>query len=178
MNCALCQHPYETAKHLFFRCPITTNNINIVAQNQLTNIDISRMKVQEIMSLIYDKLDEKNFIHLSVIWWNIWYMRNKSIFENKPVTDVRQEAAKQIKDWNIANKLENKITNIRKRKNIQWTKPVEGNIKLIFDGSKMNNDHGSFGYILRDNQAKIVTFDYGQCGYTSVLHAEAFALRK
>lgn len=64
-----------------------------------------------------------------------------------------------------------------KIKHIAWT--LKGNfVKLNFDGSKKSNDESSFGYIIWDSNANLMTLGFEKWGSFFILTTKILGLRQ
>ena len=63
-------------------------------------------------------------------------------------------------------------------RNAGWTRPPDDWFKLNFDGSKLDDKWAALGYVIRDSQGREAILGSKACGHTSVLVAEALALRE
>lgn len=119
------------------------------------------------------------------VLWEIWFFRNKKVWDNKSVTGmiVMEWSAKYFQEWKVA-KVSNTLSVGRKSLSTQtsshrWKAPGMGSFKLNTDAAiKLGDDTFSIGLVLRDHQGEFVG---GKVKCTmkvsSVLEAEVLAIK-
>ena len=65
----------------------------------------------------------------------------------------------------------------RKKKGIKWEKPEKGKFKLNFDGSLVNGK-ASISFVIRDENARVITMRGEKVYCNSVVGVEVNATRK
>jgi len=60
--------------------------------------------MSEAMNDLWKNLSKKHMQDLAIIWWNVWYARNKKIFrnENIDITEIGILINNQIQQWKYA----------------------------------------------------------------------------
>ena len=122
---------------------------------------------------------------LNFLLWTIWKGRNVVLFQNENFNPIACiiKAKRACAEWSIRNCLSVDdyyigcpFGPVSKNKIAQLEPPPIGRVKLNFDGSVLHTS-ATGGYIIRDWRGTILRARSHQYGCTSVIMAEARALR-
>lgn len=137
-------------------------------------MDDQNKGIKDILQEIRKRIEGDELETLALLWWNIWYKRNKTIFDH---ANVKTEAEllsginalimqwKRAKKQEQIDKIEGKITSERSPKNrsqrrdwsgAKWCPPMTGFIKVNFDGSVIQNESSSWGCIFRNALGEVL----------------------
>jgi len=119
--------------------------------------------------------------------WSIWKNMNNLIFRNElpSLGLVLLRVKRASVEWCIRHKLSHSFqpssrppSSCRRKQSrwIAWQKPPEGFVKINFDGSK-SSQVAAGGFIIRDWAGRFLQAESFNLGVTSVLVAEATAMR-
>ena len=80
----LCQNQYEDTSHVFVQCPQTRIVLRklcpkieqIIEQNNL-----DQLSIQQTIRKLQEKTSKEEVAHLAALWWCVWVVRNKQIFD-------------------------------------------------------------------------------------------------
>jgi hypothetical protein len=137
-------------------------------------------------------LKEEDIIYIAAITYGIWFARNQLIFEDRDIEewDTIDKASKSIKDYQHATKRDpsNQPSNRAGRSNTQrrtsntmrnltWSKPEEGTIKVNCDANLTRIGRWGLGAICRDSDGELLAAaTWEMSGADDPTLAEAVAL--
>ena len=104
-----CNFHYESATHLFFECPFSQDIYQTLQQvfswpTLPSNFSVSQLSFRQSLNLCLQRCSKDSIQHLAMIWWFIWFFRNKIIFNNEAITFRKAAFAihKFPKNWDNA----------------------------------------------------------------------------
>lgn len=139
------------------------------------------------LSHLRHSLPSHQMARLVALLWSLWKTRNSIVFRNETSTPGMSllRAKRASAEWRIRNKLSlpyhpplphHSPRSRSHSKWIMWRKPPGGFVKLNFDGSK-SSQGAAGGYLIRDWTGRFLQAASFNLGCSSVLVAEATALR-
>ncbi|XP_050211934.1 uncharacterized protein LOC126662091 [Mercurialis annua] len=78
-NCPICNEGYETSMHSLWSCPNAKNVWNQWERGRNLTRDRNN-HIQDLISHVYETINEADFIFLFLLKWMIWHSRNNTIF--------------------------------------------------------------------------------------------------
>ncbi|XP_010667582.1 uncharacterized protein LOC104884596 [Beta vulgaris subsp. vulgaris] len=191
-QCEFCGCSLETASHLFFQCRFTIDILHqLEADYGWPQIPSSAIlgSFRANLQCCVDALGIPKTCQLAVVWWFVWFTRNKVIFSQEAF-NVRQICIlvhKFLAEWHVCGDNTARIQtrsdpqllglNSLSRRCAPWVPPPEGVFKVNFDGSKYSDGRTSFGFVIRNHAGEaLLTGCNSLPSDWSITQAEAFGL--
>ena len=193
LECVFCDFHAESDHHLFLDCPFSKDVLESLIFSSvpisLPSAEASSSFVDYLCSIKYVCGSHQMRI-IAVFWWFIWYARNQLVFRQDPISP--RSVVEMIKTF--MNKL-NKVEMARcgedlissspvcghsaGRDAVAWVRPPAQFAKLNIDGSVLKNGSASYGFVLRDDEGKVLLSGASSIPPDlSILVAEAWGLRE
>ncbi|KAL4361294.1 hypothetical protein GQ457_04G002860 [Hibiscus cannabinus] len=176
-TCPFCDSGAESVAHLAFSCPTMLQILEYVGLPP-----IPAYQSNDFGKLFATWFTQQNKIHqmlLSVSYWVIWYARNKLVHEGSTCSITKSAAHIRALILEFES-LSSLSTPSVLPKNVKWTPPDCGVIKLNFDASFISSSHSSVsGVVARDSQGLIMAAcTYPHTGIADAFVAEAVACER
>jgi ribonuclease HI len=174
-KCLFCNRCDEEGAHLFIKCKQVKEAWRILGMEQIRRRLADSLSVEYALDTIW-KEDEAKRVQILTFWWIWWGNRNK-LREGEKVLDAAT-VAHQTRCYSCEY-MEN-LGKQRKGKNMKqltWQPPVEGVLKINFDGAfKHGQNHAGWGVIVRNNRGEVIAASAGRSEHVNdAFHAELTA---
>jgi len=161
--------------------------VQIIEQDNL-----DQLPIQQTIIKLQEKASKEEVAHLATVWWCVWFVRNKQIFdpdsESHPL-QIEDICKRQIQDWLRAKKWEEddeeqyktkerRMTNKNTKDKLTWKPSSVGFSKINFDGSCRTNGEMSGGTIIRNHDRTILYLAVNKFGSGTAIQAETLALKR
>ncbi|KAM6557685.1 hypothetical protein CsatB_004704 [Cannabis sativa] len=181
-HCLFCNSAAETSFHLFIECPFSKSCWNISA---VTIPSTTAASFLDWFTAVSDRYKGDAIEEVLMVSWSIWKARNNIVWNNKTTTaaEVVFTAHQVLDQWKHAQSC--RFEPLHLSSNISsssdnWTKPVEGTIKINVDGAtfEANNSYGT-GFIVRDtNGAVMFATSLHSMGLSNAPFAEMISIKE
>ena len=187
-GCPTCLGDIETIEHIFTECQTGKKVWELASQHQWFPIQFSPDGCQQIDEALRRVRSSRNPMLLkkfSFLLWSMWKERNIVVFENKFFDPLRCliKAKKAFTEWRIQSCLSADYSRrgsssppLKPFHLARWNPPPPGFVKINFDGS-LSNSSVAGGYVISDWTGKLLQAGTANYGTTSMVVAEARALR-
>ena len=186
--CPLCLGDIESIEHIFKDCPLVHKVWDLAAQHSWLPPTLSPPGCPDLFSCLNKIKSSHNSQALqkfSFLLWSIWKSRNEMVFNNEIFNPVACliRAKKASAEWRIRTCMS--VDHYSRGSSsspgtpshlVRWYPPPPGFVKLNFDGSLINSSAAG-GFIIRDWTGRLIKAGATYYGDTSILVAEARALR-
>lgn len=187
MLCPRCPTKLETPNHTFMNC----NFARKVWFRSILNINFSKNPEYEFKDWLHHLIattDEETIIYAASTIYNLWFARNKLIFEDKLTTEeeVIQQINKNLQEYKscalINNKLETMqqhpiVSNHSRSRTIKWKKTSLNLYEVNTDANLSQEGIWGLGAICRDSFGNVLAATtWKREGANEPTEAEAFAM--
>jgi hypothetical protein len=189
-QCDICGADTETVGHILWSCvaakDVWLENMKPIQKSTSAEIDFQHLFVQ-----LFDRLVGKDFQRFGFVARQLWFRRNKVIFDDEFLSPARvnQTATTQLEDFNLAEvtqaQTREAITTVGVPRITRWKKPKVGVVKINWDATISTlEDMMGVGVMARDNTGfgSIPTWEFrhvrheGNCAAHRLAH-QSFVFR-
>jgi hypothetical protein len=161
-QCAICGAAIETVGHILWSCvaarDVWLENMKPIQKSTSDEIDFQHLFVQ-----LYDRLEVEDFQRFGFVARQLWFRRNKAIFEGDFLSPVRvnQIATAQVEDYAMAELTQKMTSGVATSAGVPrvpcWQKPSTGVVKINWDAAiSMSEEMMGVGIVARDTTGSVV----------------------